>query len=421
MNVLFLIHRYPAPDLAVGGSERFVQAMARRLVAEGHRAVVFTSDVQEMEGFWRQGRGGPRLKGAPPGVSRDRDGVEVHRFKARVLPGHGVVSRLLSRVPWSPVGLTMAPPGLVLPGMWRAVRAAAGFDLVHASAYPSLIYLGAVAARRSGARLVAMPCAHPGSSDRDSRRRYFLGPRMAELYRQAAAIIALTGLEKQVLASAGVARERIFVTGAGVDPAAAEGADGSHFRQGFGLPADVPVVAFVGHKTAGKGALHLLEAAQKLFVARPELIVAVVGEPAPEFTRRYEALPQPARARILDLRLSEAEKHDLLAASSLFVLPSQDDSFGIVLLEAWLHGRPVVGARAGGIPEVIAGGQGGLLVPFGDIAALVEAIAWLLDHPVEAAEMGAAGQAATLQRWTWDAVYGRVMAAYECSERGLSA
>lgn len=415
MNVLFLIHRYPASDRALGGSESFVQAMAGHLVAEGHRATVFTSDVQEMEGFWR--RGSERLAAG----DLNDDGVQVRRFKAQVLPGHGMICRVLNLVPWRPVGLTMAPPGLVLPGMWRAVRAAVGFDLVHASAYPSLIYLGAVAARRSGARLVAMPCAHPGSSGQESRRRYFLGPRMAELYGQAAAVIALTGLEKQALASAGVAQERIFVTGAGVDPAVAEGADGSRFRHGFGLPADAPVVAFVGHKTAGKGALHLLEAAQKLFVARPELIVAVVGEPAPEFTRRYEALPQPARARILNLRLSEAEKHDLLAASSLLVLPSQDDSFGIVLLEAWLHGRPVVGARAGGIPEVIADGQSGLLVPFGDITALVEAIAWLLDHPAEAADMGAAGQAATLQRWTWDAVYRRVMAAYEGSERGLSA
>jgi len=93
--------------------------------------------------------------------------------------------------------------------------------------------------------------------------------------------------------------------------------------------------------------------------------------------------------------------------------PSQDDSFGIVLLEAWLHGRPVVGARAGGIPEVITDGQTGLLVPFGDAAALVDAISWLLDHPAEAAEMGAAGRATTLQRWTWDAVYRRVVTAYE--------
>jgi len=408
MNFLFLIHRYPASGDAVGGSERFVQEMARRLVADGHRAVVYTSDIQAMEGFWR--RGSERLA---YGVDQGGNGVQVRRFKAHVLPAHGVLCRLLNLVPWASVGLTMAPPGLVLPGMWQAVRAAAGFDLVHASAYPSLIYLGAVAARRSAARLVAMPCTHPGSAGQGSQQGCFLGRQMVDLYRQAAAVIALTDGERQLLAAAGVAQERIFVTGAGVDPRAAAGADGSRFRQSYGLPADAPIVAFIGHKTAGKGVLHLLEAGQRLIAERPELTMAVVGEPTPEFMGRYQALPQPVRERVLNLRLSEADKHDLLAACSLLALPSQDDSFGIVLLEAWLHGRPVVGARAGGIPEVIADGQTGLLVPFGDAAALVDAISWLLDYPAEAAEMGAAGRATTLQRWTWDAVYHRIVTAYE--------
>jgi glycogen synthase len=410
MNVLFLIHRYPASGLAVGGSERFVQEIAGRLVAEGHRATVYTSDIQAMEGFWR--RGSDRLA---DGVNRGRDGVEVHRFKARVLPGHGAICRLLDLVPWSPVGLTMAPPGLVLPGLWQAVRAAAGFDLVHASAYPSLIYLGAVAARRSGARLVAMPCTHAGSA---GPRRYFLGRRMVDLYRQAAIAIALTDGERQLLVTAGVAPERVYVTGAGVDPQAAAGADGLRFRQRHDLPVDAPIVAFIGHKTPGKGVLHLLAAARQLLTGRPELIMAMVGETTPEFTGCYQALPQPVRDHVLSLRLSEAEKHDLLAACSLLALPSQDDSFGIVLLEAWLHGRPVVGARAGGIPEVIADSHSGLLVPFGDPTALADAITSLLDHPDRAAQMGAAGRAATLQRWTWDAVYRRVVTAYE---HGLAA
>ena len=169
----------------------------------------------------------------------------------------------------------------------------------------------------------------------------------------------------------------------------------------------------MGHKTAGKGALHLLDACRSLLAERPDLTVAMVGAPTPTFMRHYRALPGLLRERVLNLSLSEQEKHDLLAACSALVLPSQHDSFGIVLLEAWLHGKPVIGGRAGGIPDVIEDGHTGLLVPFGGVPALAQAIAWLLDHPIEAAQMGTRGQERTLQRWTWDAVYSRVRLAYE--------
>jgi glycogen(starch) synthase len=403
MNFLFLIHRYPP---AQGGSERYVQEMAHRLVAEGHGVSVYTSDLLEVEGFWQ--RGGQRLVSG-----REEDaGVEVHRFPARVLPLHGMVSRALGLVPWAPIGLTMAPPGLVLPDLWRAVRAGGDFDLVHASAYPSLLYLGAVAARRAGARLVLMPCTHAGVEGAGAERHTPLSRRMLGLYRQADAVIALTERERQYLQRAGVPADRVHVTGAGVDPGAARGADGDRFRERFGPPPESPLVTFVGHKTAGKGALYLLEACRALLEERPDLTFALVGEPTPAFRQRYQALPGTVRSRVLDLRLSEQEKHHLLAASSALVLPSRDDSFGIVLLEAWLHGKPVVGARAGGIPDVIQEGETGLLVPYGDAGALMQAVSWLLDHPAEAAQMGARGRERTLARWTWDAVYERVRAVY---------
>jgi len=404
MNVLFLIHRYPP---ALGGSERYIQEIARRLTADGHKATVYTSNVLDVEGLWQ--RRGQRLA---PGTDDDA-GVIVRRFQARVLPLHSATSWLLGRVPWAPVGLTMTPPGLVMPAMWRAARSRGGFDLVHASAYPSMMYLGAVAARRSNATLVLMPCTHPGVDGKETQCQYFTSRRLVTLYRQADAVIALTERERQGLALAGVPPERIYVTGAGADPQAAVGADGQRFRQRYGLAADAPIVTFIGHKTAGKGALDLLDACRLVLRDRTDLIIAMVGASTSAFTQRHNALPNPFRERILDLSLAEQEKHDLLAGTSALVLPSRDDSFGIVLLEAWLHGKPVIGARAGGVPEVIEDGRNGLLVPFGDVTALAKAIVWLLDHPDEAARMGHNGHEKTLRRWTWDAVYGRLRAVYD--------
>jgi glycosyltransferase involved in cell wall biosynthesis len=159
--------------------------------------------------------------------------------------------------------------------------------------------------------------------------------------------------------------------------------------------------------------LHLLDACQALLAERPDLTVAMVGALTPAFVRSYQALPGHVRERVLDLRLSEEDKHDLLAASSVLVLPSRQDSFGIVLLEAWLHGKPVIGARAGGIADVIEEGRTGLLVPFGEGPALAQAITWVLDHPEEAGQMGLRGRERTLQCWTWDAVYERVRLVYD--------
>jgi len=111
--------------------------------------------------------------------------------------------------------------------------------------------------------------------------------------------------------------------------------------------------------------------------------------------------------------VSEQVKHTVLERAELLVLPSRVDSFGIVLLEAWSHGKPVIGARAGGIPGVIDHGVDGLLVPWGDHRALAEAIETILGDPDRARRMGDAGRAKTAARYTWPAVYAQVEELYQ--------
>jgi glycosyltransferase involved in cell wall biosynthesis len=283
---------------------------------------------------------------------------------------------------------------------------------VHASAYPGLMYLGGVAARRSGARLVLMPCSHLGLVQEQAAPPR-LDRRLVHLYRQADALVALTQLEKELLVSAGIPPEQITVTGAGVHPASASEANGEAFRHKFGLAADRSILAFVGHKTPDKGAIHFLEAACEIAACRADVTFVMVGARTQAFAEFYRSLPAAVQERVLDVYLEEAEKHNLLAASTALVLPSSVDGFGIVLLEAWLHGKPVIGALAGGISAVVEHERTGLLVPYGDVEALVKTMCWLLDHPDRAAEMGEAGRRHTLDQWTWDRVYERLRPIYE--------
>ncbi|HEY6042186.1 MAG TPA: glycosyltransferase family 4 protein, partial [Anaerolineae bacterium] len=96
----------------------------------------------------------------------------------------------------------------------------------------------------------------------------------------------------------------------------------------------------------------------------------------------------------------------------VLAMPSRTDSFGIVFLEAWFYGKPVIGARAGGVPEVIDDGRDGFLVNFGDTDMLARRIAQLLDDRVLAQEFGAAGREKVLQNWTWDKIYPQIETLY---------
>jgi len=103
---------------------------------------------------------------------------------------------------------------------------------------------------------------------------------------------------------------------------------------------------------------------------------------------------------------------DLIAASSVVVLPSLAESFGFTLLEAMSLGRPVVGSTTGGIPEVVAAGKAGLLVPPADSQSLADAICGLLQNAALADAMGEAGRKHAA-RFTFAGMIRRYEAVYE--------
>jgi glycosyltransferase involved in cell wall biosynthesis len=83
----------------------------------------------------------------------------------------------------------------------------------------------------------------------------------------------------------------------------------------------------------------------------------------------------------------------MLALADVFVLPSESEGFGRVLVEATAMGRPVVATNVGGIPEIVLEGETGLLVEPANPVALAHAVRTLLDEPARAARLGAAGRA----------------------------
>jgi glycosyltransferase involved in cell wall biosynthesis len=116
----------------------------------------------------------------------------------------------------------------------------------------------------------------------------------------------------------------------------------------------------------------------------------------------------------------------------VFVLPSEYEAFGLVLLEAMASEKPVVASAVGGMPEVLGAGcrvQGaagtvtatecGLLVGYEDAPALAEAISKLLGDEALRHRMGAAGRERVRKEFNWDSVTSRILEIYrELVDRG---
>jgi glycosyltransferase involved in cell wall biosynthesis len=171
----------------------------------------------------------------------------------------------------------------------------------------------------------------------------------------------------------------------------------------------------MGAVTDDKGAAHLVQAMQRLWDRGMPVTLVIAGRSvAPSsFERLYSSLPESHRQKIRRMGpVSGDVKQDMLAATDLFALPSRVDSFGIVYLEAWAYGVPVIGCHAGGVPDVIDDGQDGLLVPFGDTAALAKAIETLLGDPQRRQAMGQLGRTKVQGRYTWDQIYRVLQAVY---------
>jgi glycosyltransferase involved in cell wall biosynthesis len=112
---------------------------------------------------------------------------------------------------------------------------------------------------------------------------------------------------------------------------------------------------------------------------------------------------------------------ELLAAAEIFVLSTRSEGLPLSVLEAMAAGLPVIASNVGGIPELVADGVSGVLVPPGDPAALAEAIEALLENPALALELGAAGRRRVVENFDLEAVREAHLALYRrmLATRGL--
>ncbi len=405
MRCLHLIHRYwPAR----GGSEKFIIEMSERLVADGNEVTVFTTDAIDIQHYWLPGK--ERID-----TPRDvHNGVEVRRFVVRRLPKHPQALRVLGKLPGLPTKSIFSFPSPLVPGMLAQVWKDRGFDIVHATALPydSILYTGCRIAARQGIPLVISPFFHLGEEENDDVRRHYTRPHQMRLVMSADRVLVQTTIERDFLLERGFDSSKLLMLGMGINPWELEGGQGARFRRKHDILG--PIVCYIGPKTYDKGTFNLVRAMEKLWAAGDPATLVLAGTDIEDFRRFHVGLPDNVRSKCLMLDfVDEDDKRDLLDACAMLVLPSRSDSFGIVFLEAWFYGKPVVGARAGGIPGLVRDGTDGLLVPFGDLKELALSIKKLLTDSEFAGRLGAAGRERVLAEFTWDEKYRVVRGLYE--------
>lgn len=153
-------------------------------------------------------------------------------------------------------------------------------------------------------------------------------------------------------------------------------------------------LVFVGRLSGVKGAPLVLDALAELAARYPDARLTMVGD-GPERAALEDRAKSLGIADRVDFTgyLDQAGVATTLAASDIFVLPSFAEGVPVVLMEAMATGLPVVTTRIAGIPELVEHGVSGLVLPPGDLEALVGGLDRLFSDPSQCAEMGRAGQA----------------------------
>jgi glycosyltransferase involved in cell wall biosynthesis len=245
---------------------------------------------------------------------------------------------------------------------------------------------------------------------------YWVGSR--RVLDDAAAIICVGAEEQRKIAASYPGKPVIHLPN-GVDlPRFAEG-DGSAFRAKFGIPPDRRVVTVVGRIDPQKNQKLAVEVLERLLPHHADLHLVLVGHVTND-AYRADLQAMIAKSGISDhvtlipgLPGQGKELVDAYHGSDVFLLPSIHEPFGIVILEAWASGLPVVASRVGGIPSFVEDGRDGLLFESNNASDLAERLTEVLSDGDRAASLATSGQQKALRDYSWDSITRQLVEIYE--------
>lgn len=397
MRITFLVSNYYP---SVGGAQSSVQRIAEGLVARhGHDVHVLTTDAVRTPGARYPGRVDAVREEQIAGVHvrripLSRRGHALIRFARRIRVKLGITH------PTTYTKLDVGPHGARL--AWAAYAAGRDSDAVVGVGAPFLTLLAAdLMTRRTDAAYIAMPLLHLAVED-----PY---PWILRSLLRADGVSCATVYERDWLVNRGVDKSRTAVLPPGCDPDRYAQTSPAEARRTLGL-SEALTVGYIGRFAANKGLDTFARAAERIWQARPDVTIFIVGrssgwiEAGPILDRLHEV----GGARFVHREgFDESERSDVFAACDVIAFPSQQESFGMITVEAWCARRPVVAGDIGAVRCVIHDGIDGELVGVQDDEALARQIVMLLEDPDRRLSYGTAGRARAESEFSWQGIVDR--------------
>jgi phosphatidyl-myo-inositol dimannoside synthase len=371
MRILVLTFQFPP---RVGGVETMAFQLSNHLAQNGHSVVVVADEIQ----------GAAKMDATLPHPIIRLDLGLTATWRQQLEQKFTLVARLnqiihsirpdtILCIHWDPCAY------LVRFASWRSGRRIPYFFVAH------------------GMELMQLPSKQPARSAKALLRSIAFGG--------AKKFFAVSQYTRARLVDLGVTPERVLVIPNGIEAKTTQ-EDYSDQKE---VSARKKILT-VSRLVPRKGHTSVLKALPLVLQEYPQLSYQIVG--AGSERKRLEELTQElGLTKHVEFygELSEARKDELLRNCDLFVLASREtatdfEGFGIAVLEAMEHGKPVVVTRAGGVPEIVDDGRTGFVVEPDTPEALARAILGLLQSPSRAAEMGREARRVVQSKYDWNVI-----------------
>lgn len=250
--------------------------------------------------------------------------------------------------------------------------------------------------------------------------------RSRRILHEADAVICV-GASEAEKAREQLGHDRVHHLGNGVNPDRFAGGDRAAWRARHGLPNDAVIFACISRLDPQKDQLTLVEAFDEVAANQPNAHLVMAGPAtAATFVEKLEARiatsPHADRIHKLDsIDPSGRDLADALAGIDVFVLPSRHEPFGIVVLEAWSAGRPVIVSRVGGLQALVTEGKTGAFFTAGAAGELAGRMQELAVDEAMRTAWGQAGETEARARHTWEQIAARTEEIYQQAEARVAA
>ncbi len=404
-KVLNIIQRYYP---AKGGAELFMKVLSEYQHKQlGYDVNIWTTNAYKPETLWDLGSD-EVLK-----PEEDIEGVHVRRFavgkgfmKNRYI--NKAVRVLFDRFPnFKIANLASCPTSYdMLDAIDKTDFSDYAYITVSATPYYFLFYVGYLIARKYNIPYIIAPAFHTGENKKDPLRKKYFKKTAVPFFQYASKIFLNTLAEKETIKefcnTNGVILDddKFVLVGQGIFVDKIMNGDGKRFREKYNLK--YPIVFRVGSKSFEKGDINLIESMKKIWDKGIKCHLVFGGQYSSDFNQYLEGVEEKYRNNILNIDdISEEEKWDLFDAGDIFSMISKTDSFGIVYLEAWAYGKPILACKNDALSEIVSDGNDGYLLNFNDIDSITSTLEDLLEDKVKRKMIGENGRKKVVERYDW--------------------